>query len=55
MYSDFILEKQPTTMEDTIQIFEDISENFGNRENQYMYSSPMYAQLIPVKVVSSIL
>ena len=52
MFSDFILEKQPTTVAKTLEIFEDISKNFGNLDNQYKYSSPMYAQLIPIKVVS---
>ena len=52
VYSDFILEKQPTTVNETLQIFKDISKNFGNIENHYQYSSPMYAQLIPIKMVS---
>ena len=51
MFSDFILEEQPTTVEDTFQVFKDISKNFGNRDNDYKYSSPMYAQLIPINVV----
>ena len=51
VYSDFILEKQPTTVNETLQIFKDISKNFGNIENHYQYSSPMYAQLIPIKMV----
>ena len=51
MFSDFILEKQPTTAEATLNVFEDISQNFGNKENEYKYSSPMYAQLIPIKMV----
>ena len=55
MFSDFILDEQPTTVEETFQVFKDISKNFGNRENDYKYSSPMYAQLIPIEVVSSIL
>ena len=52
MFSDFILEQQPTTVEETLEVFKDVSKNFGNRENEYKYSSPMYAQLIPIKVVS---
>ena len=52
VYSDFILDKQPTTVNETLQIFKDISKNFGNIENHYQYSSPMYAQLIPIKMVS---
>ena len=52
MFSDFILEKQPTTVEETLQVFKDVSKNFGTKENDYKYSSPMYAQLIPIKVVS---
>ena len=52
MFSDFILEEQPTTVEETFKVFKDISKNFGSRENEYKYSSPMYAQLIPIKVVS---
>ena len=51
VYSDFILDKQPTTVNETLQIFKDISKNFGNLENHYQYSSPMYAQLIPIKMV----
>ena len=52
MFSDFILEQQPTTVEETLEVFKNVSKNFGNRENEYKYSSPMYAQLIPIKVVS---
>ena len=52
MYSDFILEEQPTTVEDTFQVFKDITKNFGTKENDYKYSSPMFAQLIPINVVS---
>ena len=51
MYSDFILEKQPTTVEDTLAIFKDISSNFGNKENEFKFSSPLQAQLVPIKVV----
>ena len=52
LFSDFILEEQPTTVEETFQVFKDISKNFGNWENEYKYSSPMHAQLLPIKVVS---
>ena len=54
MFSDFILEKQPTTAEATLNVFEDISQNFGNKENEYKYSSPMFAQLLPINVVSEV-
>ena len=39
-------------LEDAIEIYQNISSNFGDRENQYEYASPMYAQLIPINVVS---
>ena len=52
IYSDFILEKQPIDLEEAIDIYQEISTNFGDRQNEYKYASPMYAQLIPVKVVS---
>ena len=52
IYSDFILEKQPIDLEEAIQIYQDISTNFGDKKNKYKYASPMYAQLIPIKVVS---
>ena len=51
MYSDFILDKQPTTVEETLRTFEDISSNIGNKENEYKYSSPMFAHMIPINVV----
>ena len=52
IYSDFILEKQPIDLEEAIEIYQEISSNFGDKKNKYKYASPMYAQLIPIKVVS---
>ena len=52
IYSDFILKKQPMDLKEAIEIYQDISSNFGDRENEYKYASPMYAQLIPVDIVS---
>ena len=51
VYSDFILENQPIDLEDAIEIYRKISGNFGNKENMFKYASPMYAKLIPIKVV----
>ena len=39
-------------LEEAIEIYQDISSNFGDRENRYKYASPMYAQLIPIDIVS---
>ena len=51
VYSDFILEKQPTSVADAMSIYEDISTNFGSKDDQYNYASPKYAQLLPIKIV----
>merc|ERR1719308_714512 len=50
IYSDFIMAKQPTTVEEALKTFEEISSNFGNKENRFKYASPMHAQLIPIAV-----
>ena len=44
--------KQPTTVEEALKTFKEISSNFGNKENRFKYASPMHAQLIPIAVVS---
>ena len=44
--------EQPTTIEEALKTFKEISSNFGNKENMFKYASPMYTQLIPIKVVS---
>ena len=44
--------EQPTTIEEALKTFKEISSNFGNKENRFKYASPMYTQLIPIIVVS---
>ena len=36
-----------------MSIYEDISANFGTKDDQYSYASPKYAQLLPIKIVWS--
>ena len=52
IYTDFILEEQPTTFEHAVEIFEQISQNFGSKEFDYEYAVPKTVQLMPLKVVS---
>ena len=51
VFSDFILPKQPTSVDDAMDVFQSISENSGNLANKHQYSSPLYAQLTPLKFV----
>jgi hypothetical protein len=51
MYSDFLLEKQPLTFNDTLKIYQDISQNFGTKDSLYNQSVPMFVTLIPIKSV----
>ena len=51
MYSDFILDKNPITVEEAMKTYEKIVENAGNFDNRYMYASPMEVQLTPLNFV----
>ena len=51
MYSDFILERQPISVEDALEIFQDISTNFGVKEDGFALAAPKHVQLMPIKVV----
>ena len=51
MYTDFIIEKQPTTVEEAMAIYENISSYFGDEKSMYNYSVPLEAQLVPLKFV----
>merc|ERR1712168_426810 len=48
MYSDFIVDKQPITFNDTIEIYETVAENFGSKDKMYELSVPMSMELIPI-------
>ena len=54
MFSDFILSKQPSTVEETLEIYKDITKNFGTLSNKHKFASPMYVKLTPLKFVSKI-
>ena len=51
VYSDFILDKNPITVEEAMKTYEKIVENAGNFDNRYMYASPMEVQLTPLNFV----
>ena len=51
VHSDFILERQPMNVSDAFQIFENITQNFGNKENHYKYAVPKTVQLVPINMV----
>ena len=52
MYSDFILERQPISVEDALEIFQDISTNFGTKEDNFDLAAPKHVQLMPIGVVN---
>ena len=43
--------EQPTTVDEALKAFKEISSNFGDKENRFKYASPMHAQLIPIDIV----
>jgi hypothetical protein len=49
MYSDFIVEKQPSTVADTIILYRNISKYLGTQESMYNHSVPMKMTLIPIE------
>ena len=51
VFSDFILPRQPLDVEDALAIFQDISSNFGSREDDFKYAPPKYVQLMPIQIV----
>ena len=54
MYSDFILERQPISVEEALEIFQDISQNFGSKEDSFALAAPKHVQLVPIKVVNNL-
>merc|ERR1719244_2558569 len=48
MFSDFIVPVQPTTLEETIEIYKNVAENFGSKDQMYETSVPMSMELIPI-------
>merc|ERR1719348_1201788 len=48
MYSDFIVDKQPVTFNDTIEIYKNVAQNFGSKDKMYETSVPMSMELIPI-------
>ena len=53
VYSDFILERQPTTFEEALEVYKSISDNFGSKERSYSHASPKSVQLMPINLVSA--
>jgi len=49
MFSDFIVENQPTTVNETIALYQSISSYLGSEENMYNESVPMKMVLVPIK------
>ena len=51
VYSDFILERQPMNVSDAFQIFNSLTQNFGNKQNHFKYAPPKTVQLVPLNMV----
>ena len=51
VFSDFIFEKQPVTLTEALEVYENISSNAGDNENEFKYSSPISVQLTPLSFV----
>ena len=51
VYSDFIIEKQPITVEDVEEIYEKMSKYVGTMDSNYEQSSPLTAKLVPIDLV----
>ena len=54
VYSDFVIEKLPTTLKEAFETFKNISSNEGTLENSYKYASPMTLELTPLKLVGKL-
>ena len=52
VYSDFILPRQPINASEALNIFQDISQNFGSKDNNFEYAAPKTVQLMPIQIVS---
>ena len=51
VYSDFILEKQPTSLEDVLEAYKKISKNLGEKSDNFAYASPKSVKLAPLTLV----
>ena len=54
VFSDFILSKQPSTVKEALEIYREITKNFGTLSNKHEFATPMYVKLTPLKFVSRI-
>ena len=52
VYYDFILPRQPINASEALNIFQDISQNFGSKDDNFKYASPKTVQLMPIQIVS---
>ena len=52
MFGDFILEKSPTTYNDSVKVFNELPRYLGTKESHYEDSSIMLVMLTPVDKVN---
>ena len=45
------MDKQPSTVEEALQICEDVSKNFGDKKSKYQMASPLTVELAPLSFV----
>ena len=42
------------SVDDALNIYKNISKHFGDKNNNYNYSVPMFIRLVPIGVVSTL-
>ena len=54
IFTDFILPERPTTVKQTLEIFKNIAENFGEKKSYFENAIPMKVQMMPLNMVSCV-
>ena len=52
MFTDFLVPNQPTTVNETIALYKNVSHYFGNRADGFNGSVPISISLIPIEKVT---
>ena len=53
MFTDFLVSNQPTTVNETIALYKNVSHYFGNRADGFNDSVPISVSLIPIEQVTN--
>ena len=51
MFSDFVLDHQPSNLSDVLELYQDINKLLGDKNEMYQKAVPVKALLVPINKV----